>query len=61
MNNKNIFTWPIFFLIILTYIFMLLLFMWVSNIGKLNAFLLTVPFLLFVFVYIILFAKRIKR
>ncbi|PTI85374.1 hypothetical protein BU036_08245 [Staphylococcus simulans] len=58
MYDRKIFNWPIFFIVILSYVFMLSLFLWVSNISHLKVFLLTIPFLLMTCVYIVLFIKN---
>ncbi|OLN92844.1 hypothetical protein BMJ13_08515 [Staphylococcus saprophyticus] len=61
MKSEKLFSKQILFVIILTYILMLLSFLWVSNIGHLNAFILTIPFLLMTLFYIIKFINFNKR
>lgn len=55
MEFEKLFSKQILFVVIFTYILMLLLFLWVSNIGRLNAFILTLPFLLMTLLYIMKF------
>jgi hypothetical protein len=52
--------WPILFIVIINYVLMLTLFLWVSNIGRLNTLLLTIPFLLMTIVYVINFVNYHK-
>lgn len=60
MKANRLFSWPILMVIILAYVMMLSVFLWVTNIGGLNAFIITIPFLLLTCLYVILFIKYIK-
>lgn len=61
MDNRRLFSWPIFFVVILSYVLMLSLFLWVSNISSLNTFIITIPFLLMTILYVCNFIKYYRR